>query len=857
MASVYLAEDLKHDRKVALKVLKPELAAVVGAERFLAEIKTTANLQHPHILPLFDSGEADGLIFYVMPYMAGESLRDRLDREKQLPVDEAVSITLKVLSALEHAHGQGVVHRDVKPANILLSPGGEPLVADFGIALAVSHAGDGRITETGLSLGTPDYMSPEQATGDEAVDPRSDVYAVGCTLYEMLAGQPPFTGRTAQAILSRMLTEDAPSVTASRKAVPPHVSRAIERALERLPADRFQSADAFAEALRNPGSQIPSVAGERERSDRRLKPVAIAGWGLSALLLAFIAMAPEETAAPAPAPLSFYVDATQGGMIRSADPPQISPDGSILTFVAVEDGTSFVEIRRMSEPVPRRLEGTEGARDPFFSPDGSRVAFFSESGLRSVDWETGFIETLAGPEGLGTFQQAAIWLAGGMILFTHEDSPAVWGIVPGDAAPQRMLDPSEVPGAVRFRIQAPTPVAENRALVSVDLGQDRYRPGVMDVEAGTFDLLDVRGVPVGYWDGTLALLDSDGVRLRKLDSEGRMGDGDALPLGPEVGRLAVSLAPQLKDLSLLLHPAALVALRSGGTDELAFGWMDREGDFSALDLPRGAWRYPRLSPDGTRILVGGGPTDLDLLEDAQGIFDIATGAWVPLEPGGEHAWGPDGDYAYFTDGINRAVSRQRTDGASPLEIVLGGLPAIPWVTSVSPDGSTVLFYNEDIRALDVASAEARVLIDDAGIERNAEFSPDGRYIAYSSTGSGREEVYVKPYPSLDRRFTVSTEGGEMPIWSRDGTELFFVSGDRLMVTRGVVDGVFTPGRPVELFRGGFRKQINGDQSYDSAPDGRLLVIRGEASTMVEVHTGWLEAALAEVGADPAEWGARR
>ena len=207
MATVYLAEDLKHHRKVALKVLKPELAAVVGAERFLAEIKTTANLQHPHILPLFDSGEADGFLFYVMPFVEGETLRDRIDREHQLPMDEAVRIATAVANALQAAHDKGVIHRDIKPANILLS-GGEPLVADFGIALAVGAAGGGRLTETGLSLGTPHYMSPEQATGAQNIGPAADIYALGCVLYEMLVGEPPYTGSTAQVILGKIITGD-------------------------------------------------------------------------------------------------------------------------------------------------------------------------------------------------------------------------------------------------------------------------------------------------------------------------------------------------------------------------------------------------------------------------------------------------------------------------------------------------------------------------------------------------------------------------------------------------------------------------------------------------------------------------
>src|SRR5262245_38487348 len=206
MATVYLARDEKHRRNVALKVLKPELGAVLGVERFLAEIQVTANLQHPHLLPLFDSGEADGLLFYVMPFVDGESLRARLDREKQLPVDEAVRIATAIASALEYAHKNGVIHRDLKPENVLLHSG-QPVIADFGIALAVSNAGGARVTQTGISLGTPQYISPEQATGDRAIDARSDIYSLGAMTYEMLVGDPPHLGSTAQAVIAKVLTE--------------------------------------------------------------------------------------------------------------------------------------------------------------------------------------------------------------------------------------------------------------------------------------------------------------------------------------------------------------------------------------------------------------------------------------------------------------------------------------------------------------------------------------------------------------------------------------------------------------------------------------------------------------------------
>src|ERR1035437_4044446 len=248
MATVFLAEDLKHKRKVALKVLKPELAAVLGAERFVQEITTTASLQHPHILALFDSGTADGFLFYVMPWIPGETLREKLNRETQLGVDEAVRIAREVLDALEYAHQHGIVHRDIKPENILLH-GGHAMVADFGIALAVSAAAGGRMTETGLSLGTPHYMSPEQATAEKEITARSDVYSLGSVLYEMLCGQPPHVGGSAQQIIMRIITDSARPVSEIRKSVPQNVVAAIAKSLEKLPADRFESAKAFSEAL--------------------------------------------------------------------------------------------------------------------------------------------------------------------------------------------------------------------------------------------------------------------------------------------------------------------------------------------------------------------------------------------------------------------------------------------------------------------------------------------------------------------------------------------------------------------------------------------------------------------------------
>ena len=268
MAIVYLAEDLKHHRQVAVKVLRPELAMILGAERFLKEIDVTANLNHPHVLPLYDSGEAGTFLYYVMPYVDGGSLRDKLALETQLPVGDAVRLTTEVASALQYAHDRNVIHRDIKPENILLH-GGHAMVADFGIALAVQKAGGDRLTETGLSLGTPHYMSPEQATADRGLDARSDVYSLGSVLYEMLVGEPPFSGPNAQAVLAKILATDPTPPTRLRRAVPPHVEAVTLKALEKLPADRFTTAGEMGAALNDetPGAGVhPSIAVASDRS---------------------------------------------------------------------------------------------------------------------------------------------------------------------------------------------------------------------------------------------------------------------------------------------------------------------------------------------------------------------------------------------------------------------------------------------------------------------------------------------------------------------------------------------------------------------------------------------------------------
>src|SRR5438309_1424105 len=277
MATVYLAQDRKHHRQVAIKVLKPELAAALGPERFLREIDTAARLNHPHILPLHDSGEAEGFLFYVMPYVEGESLRDRLSREKQLPLEDALQIAREVADALSYAHRHDVVHRDIKPENILFETG-HAVVTDFGIARAITAAGGEKLTGTGIAVGTPAYMSPEQAAASARVDERSDIYSLGCVLHEMLAGEPPFTGPSAESIVRQHLAAAPPQVSAMRAAVPPAIEQALVRALDKTPADRFATAAELVEALAAPAQRVRDTG-------RRTSRLA-AGAGLAATLLA-------------------------------------------------------------------------------------------------------------------------------------------------------------------------------------------------------------------------------------------------------------------------------------------------------------------------------------------------------------------------------------------------------------------------------------------------------------------------------------------------------------------------------------------------------------------------------------------
>src|SRR6266702_3238629 len=394
MATVYLARDVRHDRDVALKVLRPELAAVLGAERFLREISISARLDHPHILTLIDSGESEGFVWYVLPYVRGESLRNKLTREQQLSIEETVRIATQVASALDYAHRHGVIHRDIKPENILLHEG-EAVVADFGIALAVREAGGPRLTETGLSLGTPQYMSPEQATGGRALDARSDVYSLAAVVYEMLAGEPPHTGPTVQAVIAKLLTERPTRIRTVRDTVPEGIDAAVAKALAKVPADRFGGAAEFAAALAV--SPAEPTAGGRRR-------VGVAAGIMGALAIGMGLWLGVRAAASRRGPAFVALDRSQLTFTGNATIPAISGDGKQVAYVVKRcTGATCsygIEIQDVGGGESRRvIDGATAQYSIRWSPDRRFLIFGGTIASRFGDY---IVSTLHGtPRYLG------------------------------------------------------------------------------------------------------------------------------------------------------------------------------------------------------------------------------------------------------------------------------------------------------------------------------------------------------------------------------------------------------------------------------------------------------------------------
>ena len=858
MASVYLAQDLRHDRRVAVKVLRPELAAVIGAERFLGEIKLTANLQHPHILPLFDSGAADSFLYYVMPFVEGETLRARLNREKQLPVADALRIATEVASALDYAHRHQVVHRDIKPENILLHDG-RALVADFGIALAASKASGARMTETGMSLGTPQYMSPEQAMGEREITARSDVYALGAVLYEMLTGDPPFSGSTAQAIVARVVTESPRPLAPQRHTIPPEVERAVLTALEKLPADRYASAAEFAAALTDrsatSAATVPTPAAVRHaprmRQTTTLAAVGVAVAATIAALWGWLRPMPD----PPVSRFSLFLPASRAlqQIGQSGGRLAISPDGRRLVYVGPGEGGPRLWLRRLDQLDATPISGTEGGASPFFSPDGRQVGFITRGRtVRLVSLEGGPPLTLT--DSANT--TGGDWGADGYVYFEVDSGIGRARATGGPVEPVYRISPERkeigtewphvLPGAsgLLFRLRRTGQAPEDFDIIGMKLPDGEAR-------------VLTRGVYARYAaSGHLLVVTADGKLLAiPFDAEelALTGPPIALVEGIAVGNGGFGV-------DMALSPSGTLAYTTGGAVASRRAvWVTRDGIASPVDPgwePQGTINSIALSPDAKALAVGlvrEGKEDVWVKQLPAGPFSrITFGDTSHVRP----TWSADGrSILYLADQGGVATGQpyaRRADGTGAVRSLLRSSFNFGQILE-SRDGRWMVLRrggnepgNGDIHAARVGDSTLVPLVTSIASEGEPALSPDGRWLAYVSDESGSFEIYVRPFPEVaSARWQVSTTGGGEPVWANSGRELYYRNGRNELVAAEVRGGAsFSVGEQKVLFSVTPYLDLGFMHSYNVSPDDRrfLMVREGAPSQVSELilTENWLQ-----------------
>jgi serine/threonine-protein kinase len=836
MATVYLAHDLRHDRKVALKVLRPELAAVIGAERFLSEIKTTANLQHPHILPLFDSGEAGGLVYYVMPYVEGESLRDRLSREKQLPVDDALRIATEVADALAYAHGHGIIHRDIKPENVLLH-GGHALVADFGIALAVSRSdGASRMTETGMSLGTPTYMSPEQAMGEKEITARSDVYALGAMLYEMLVGDPPFTGSTAQAIVAKVLTAPPASISEQRHTVPSQVEAAVLRALEKLPADRFASADEFAQALARPvlmtDATMPRRAGSAAARTNRWVTIGLGAGVVAAAAAAGWGWLSYRRVMDQPASWQ-YVSLGDSAALNPAINAvgfALSPDGNTLVF-RNERANGELWIKRRSELAATPIPGTAQSWDPTFSPDGRAIAYVQGDKLKRVDLSGGAPVTLA-DTAFGGYGGVA-WLDDGTLVYVMPGQTAMRRVsASGGPTTEVYRDTSHLGGGSGIPVALPGSrgvlfqyCGSGCVTVSIhvlDLATGAQRALLDNVEAAWY-------LPQGY----LLYVRPDGAGLAApFDLKALRITGPAVPV---LDHVFVQTANGVTPLAWSRNGTLVYVPGIGSATKARVMRVTRDGVASPVDSAwSGEINSLALSRDGRRLAVGDGGAGSSF---NIWIKQLDHGPYSRLSFGDRDrrpAWSPDGRLVAFVrdTGANGGVYDRPADGTGT-DHAIAQLDRRVQEVTWSPDGAWLVLRTDNAArgAGDLVGVRTNgdprpvPLVATPFSELTPAVSPDGKWLAYSSDDNGRPEVYVRPFPNTDGgRWQVSLDGGINPVWAPDGHSLFFIDKQKALVeARLRAGGSFSVAVRTPLFDAARFALNNFHQDYVVEPGGKSFL----------------------------------
>ena len=840
MATVYLARDLKHERRVAVKVLHQDLAAALGAERFLAEIKTTANLQHPHILPLHDSGAADGFLFYVMPYVDGETLRARLEREQQLPITDAVRIAREVAGALDYAHRHDVIHRDIKPENILVHDG-QALVADFGIALAVQQASGPRMTQTGLSLGTPQYMSPEQAMGERHIDARSDVYALGAVLYEMLAGDPPFTGSSVQAIVAKVISEKPTALTTVRDTVPLGVQHAVFTALAKLPADRFATAADFASALASPSFE-PHAA-------RTNAPVTRTPKLIVATLAAGLIVATAAALWGWLRPTSGSERVTRVAVALRAGQelrPQyygfafdLSPDGNRLAYVGPGPtiGTTQVWIRSLDALEATPLANTMGAIGVQWSPDArSLLVMIQRQVTTIVALEGGRVVSLRGAldANFGADGRVYSVTQNGRTILRQSVGGVPDTVYRGDST-FAAADPAAFPsGDGTLFIRSPAGVDEGLKAQIVAVSFKTGKTAV--VGPGVHARLLSSGLLVfSASDGNVYTAPFDQSAMRMTATPTLLA---TIAMGANAGRWF----PQIS-----ISDDGTIAYLAGNLLRQRPVWLDANGRVAQrLDTEGDYWGFS-LSPDGRRLAYAlradnrttgvspRGSGDVWVEELATHARTRLTTEWFNIRP----SWSPDGKYVLYArvGGPPQGLRERRADASEPERLVLsqdqfghtaGDARWLPdyktlIVRTYAERGSIGNLYWTTAGGRDTAHA-----FETSPATKIAPWpSPDGTLIAYVSDETRANELYVQRFPGPGERLLVSKGGASAGHWSRDGHSLYYWDSRGKLIVASITSKpalAVTGTREVnaEVVPSGY--SLSSAATFDIAADGRILAL---------------------------------
>jgi len=860
MGEVYRAEDTNLSREVAIKVLPEQFTQdPQRLARFEREAKLLASLNHPNIAAIYGLEEADGVRFLALELVPGETLQERVAKGP-LPVEEALEVCRQIAEGMEAAHEQGVIHRDLKPANVKVTPEGKVKILDFGLAKAFeaeppltdisqSPTLTEEMTRAGVILGTAAYMSPEQAKG-KPVDKRADVFAFGAVLYELLTGKRAFEGETITETIAKVL-ESEPKWELLPENTPWNVRNLLRRCLTKDPHDRLDGiANVRIEiklALEEPAAELPTGAASAAQPARQRWVMTV---GLVVLALAVGGMATWFFIQPSSPeqPLNRFVTRLSPPVVLRtglSNALAISPDGRHFVYRGVGEGGNRLYLRSLDDFVDKPIPGTESVSGtPFFSPDGKSIGFFANNKLKKMSLAGGSPITLCDALSGG---RSGDWFANTIVF--------------GATLPS---------GQGLYQVSADGGEPEMLATVNLDEGEEVY--GFPEFLPDGKDFLFTIGSSSGYQTALLSLetgeqkLLLENARQARYLSTGHLGYGQgatgnlmAAPFDLDVLEVTGDSVPVVQGVRQSTPGSVDYAISDNGTlvyvPSTSTGglnrtlvWVDRQGLATPLIEDRQAYGRPRLSPDGQRVAVGvqsGANQDI-------WIYDIGRGTRMRLTVEGNNTspvWTPDGTRVTFSsnrDGPQNLYWKP-ADGSGQAELLLNMNSLNTLIpTSWSPDGDTLAFYDtsgaRDIWALPL-EGDASSFVATAFNERSPMFSPDGRWLAYVSNESGRDEVYVQPYPGPGGKWPISTEGGTELRWSADGRELFYRLGDKMMVVEVQSEPAFTSGRPQLVFEGPYLTDLFATSNYDISPDGqRFLMIKEEEGQQDQINVvlNWFE-----------------